>query len=185
MQITYIIRIISLSAILGILSSCSTARMSSVNNSVSNTQRIKDTVRYNSFIVREISRYRQKGDFFCIYDLDFRRCVFIRYVNNKLVIDCYRNRKKSETIVEDHRNPFSSLTSQDIQSIKKEMQELFPELLDGPEVYVYVFWKEKDEIEWCIIEDVERLLSAEFNNSFLTDIKAIIQENRINEILYE
>ena len=147
--------------------------------------RMNEVYQYDHFIDKIKARYQKEESFFCIYDLDFKRGMFVRFVGDEMIIDIYRNRHKKEERMALLGNPFSALSDDEIQVIKEEMEEKFPWVLDGRELYLALYWSNQKEIKVWTFESTQVLLSAVFETRFLIELQKIIADYRITEILYD
>ena len=196
MQVRMIIKLLLVPMVIGSAVSCSAVQtiiadpyniqyLFSDRIAFKHAMRMNEAHRYHLFIDKMKVRYQTEDSYFCIYDLDFKRGVFVRFAGDDMIIDTYRNRHKKEERIVLSGNPFSALSDDEIKVIKEEMEDKFPWFLDGRELYLAIYWPSKKGNDEWTFESTQVLLSAVFETRFLIELQKIIADYRITEILYD
>ena len=138
--------------------------------------------RYKRRVDSRCEQYGKSGPFFCLYDLDSQRSLFVYFSNESICIQKGLYKQSRVECKGECNNPFFSYIVEK-QAVEEELLRKVPFFLDGREKYLYIF-VDTDTVFECQIGGMTSFLSIEFNNPFLSELQRIIDDYALFEQLY-
>ena len=138
--------------------------------------------RYQRQVDSRCEQFAKNGPFFCLYDLDSQRSLFVSFSNECMFIQKGAKKQRKNECIGECDNPFISCINEK-QVIEEELLIKVPFMLDGRERYWHIF-VDPDTILESQIEDITAFLSIKFSNPFLSELQKIIIDYDLFEQLY-